>query len=333
MPSVFDHPRFKNEEAAYAWVEAQVWVNGRFCPHCGVIGKSGPLKGKSTRIGVYKCYACRKPFSVKVGTIFEASHVPIHLWLQAIHLVCSSKKGISANQLHRVLGVDLKTAWFMGHRIRLAMDESVKGPLGGEGKTVEVDETYYGHKEGVEAQEAKWEFHNQLGWVKSYAGGVKTKIPVVTLVERAGRARSVKVERVTGENLRAAVFGNADTKSILMTDELGSYRRVGRRFARHETVNHSEEEYARRLDDGTKASTNTVEGYFSIFKRGMVGVYQHCEERHLHRYLAEFDFRYSNRIRLGVDDDERTERAVKGVVGKRLTYRTTDRQADQATSA
>jgi transposase-like protein len=329
-----DHPRFKNEEAAYAWVESQVWASGRFCPHCGVLGKSGALKGKSTRIGVYKCYACRKPFSVKVGTIFESSHVPMHLWLQAIHLVCSSKKGISANQLHRVLGIDLKTAWFMGHRIRLAMDESASGgKLGGAGQIVEADETYYGRKEGVGEQEGTWVFHNQLGWVKSYAGGIKTKIPVVTLVERGGRARSVKVERVTGENLRAAVFGNADTKSVLMTDELGTYRRIGKRFARHETVNHSEEEYARKLGDGTKASTNTVEGYFSIFKRGMVGVYQHCEERHLHRYLAEFDFRYSNRVRLGVDDEERSERAVKGVVGKPLTYRTTRSEADPVETA
>jgi transposase-like protein len=327
MSAVFDHPRFRNEEAAYAWVESIVWANGQFCPHCGVIGKSGPLKGKSTRVGVYKCYACRKPFTVKVGTVFEASHVAMHLWLQAIHLVCSSKKGISANQLHRVLGVDLKTAWFMGHRIRLAMDESGSGPLGGEGKTVEADETYYGRRENAAEQEGTWIFHNQLRWYKSYAGGVKTKIPVVTLVERGGRARSVKVENVTAASLRGVVLAGADKKSVLMTDDLGTYQRIGRRFARHETVNHSAEEYVRRLADGTKASTNTVEGYFSIFKRGMVGVYQHCNERHLHRYLAEFDFRYSNRVRLGVDDVERTRRAVKGVVGKRLTYRTTDRQS------
>jgi transposase-like protein len=162
MPAVFDHPRFKNEEAAYAWIEAQVWAKGRICPHCGVIGNSALLKGKSTRIGVYKCYACRKPFSVKVGTIFESSHVPMHLWLQAIHLVCSSKKGISANQLHRVLGVDIKTAWFMGHRIRLALDESAGGKLGGEGKTVEADETYYGRKE--DATEEPWKFSNARGW-------------------------------------------------------------------------------------------------------------------------------------------------------------------------
>jgi len=331
MPdAVFDAPRFRNEEAAYAWVESQVWANGRFCPHCGVLEKSGPLRGKSTRVGVYKCYACRKPFTVKVGTIFESSHVPMHLWLQAIHLVCSSKKGISANQLHRILGVDLKTAWFMGHRIRLAMDESAGGPLGGEGKIVEADETYYGHKEGVEEQEGTWVFHNQIGWHKTYAGRPSRKIPVVTLVERGGRARSVKVEDVTAASLRSVVLGNADVKSALMTDELGSYRRIGRRFASHDTVNHSAEEYVRDRGDGSKASTNTVEGYFSIFKRGMTGIYQHCNERHLHRYLAEFDFRYSNRVRLGVDDTERSVRAVKGVVGKRLTYRTTHREAESA---
>ena len=283
-----------------------------------MLGKSGPLKGKSTRLGVYKCYACRKPFTVKVGTIFESSHVPMHLWLQAIHLVCSSKKEISANQLHRVLGVDLKTAWFMGHRIRLSMDESgYGGKLGSKGKIVESDETYYGRRE--DATEGPWKFGNARGGRYKEGATWRNKMIIVTLVERGDGARSRPIERVDAANVRQAVFAHADTKSTLMTDELGTYRRIGQRFARHETVNHTQEEYARKLDDGTKAGVNAAEGYFSIFKRGMTGIYQHCEERHLHRYLAEFDFCHSHRVWLGVDDVERSRRAVEGAFGKRLT--------------
>src|SRR5215471_16991305 len=298
---VLDEPQFRNEEAAYAYVESIVWPKGRVCPHCGVVDKSGLLKGKSTRIGVYKCYACRKPFTVKIGTIFEASHVPMHMWLQAIALMCASKKGISTNQLHRTLGVTLRTAWHMSHRIRLAMDESGSGPLGGEGKTVEVDETFYGWKGGS----PKWILHPEFGWQRSMS--TADRMNIVTLVERGGSARSVKVEDLTAKTLREVVAKNADAKSALMTDERISYRAIGRRFARDETVNHGEEEWARG-----DAHVNTAEGFFSIFKRGMVGVYQHCGEQHLHRYLAEFDFRYSNRLKLGVDDTERTRRAIRG---------------------
>jgi transposase-like protein len=294
--------------------------DGRVCPHCGVVDRSGPLKGKSTRIGVYKCYACRKPFTVKVGTIFESSHIPLHVWLQAIHLMCSSKKGFSANQFARILGVDIKTGWFIGHRIREAMDESGSGPLGGEGKTVEADETFYGHKPGAADP---WYFDNERGWRKRHLG-YGDKIPVVTLVERGGKARSVKVENVTAREVRKVVLDNADTASHLRTDQANMYRAIGRRFASHEAVDHSKEEWVRG-----DAHTQTVGGFFSIFKRGMTGIYQHCSERHLHRYLAEFDFRYSNRIRLGVDDVERSARAVRGVVGKRLTYRTTDRETGE----
>jgi hypothetical protein len=245
---------------------------------------------------------------VKVGTIFESSHVPLHIWLQAIHLMCSSKKGF--------------TGWFIGHRIRLAMDESGSGPLGGEGKTVESDETFYGHKEsgGLDP----WYFDNERGWRKkriAYSG----MIPVVTLVERGGKVRSMKAENVTARQVRKIVLDNADTASHLRTDQANMYRAIGRRFASHESVDHSAEEWVRG-----DAHTNTVEGFFSIFKRGMVGIYQHCSERHLHRYLAEFDFRYSNRVRLGVDDVERSDRAIRGVVGKRLTYRTTDRETGEA---
>ena len=327
MPnSIFDAPHLQDEEAAYAYVEARIWRNGRVCPKCGVVDKSGPLKGKSTRPGVYKCYACRKPFTVKIGTIFEDSHVPMHMWLQAITLLCSSKKGISSNQLHRVLGVTLRTAWHMSHRIRLAMAPhgDVFGPIGGEGKTIEVDETFIGRKADAEHVDP-WQFSNERGWWKGGQGApgrARTKIPVVTLVERGGIARSIKAENVTARELRRIVMAHADTRSHLMTDENRSYRAIGRQFASHESVNHSREEWARG-----RAHTNTVEGFYSIFKRGMRGIYQHCDERHLHRYLAEFDFRYSNRVALGVDDAERADRIILGTTGKRLTYRTTRSQA------
>jgi transposase-like protein len=323
MPrSVLDEPRFRTEAAAYAYVESMLWANGRVCPKCGVVDRSGPLKGKSTRIGVYKCYACRKPFTVKIGTIFESSHVPLHIWLQAIHLMCSSKKGFSANQFARILGVDLKTGWFLGHRIRLAMDESGSGPLGGEGKTVEVDETFYGWKGGS----PKWILHPEFGWQRSMS--TSDRMTIVTLIERGGRARSVKVEDLKASTLGNAVLGNADTDSKLMTDERHTYRGIGRRFAGHGSVNHAAEEWARG-----ETHVNSAEGFFSIFKRGMRGIYQHCSERHLHRYLSEFDFRYSHRVALGVNDVERAASALCGVDGKRLTYRTTYRKASQPGTA
>jgi len=304
--SVLDTPHFHDEQAAYDYVEARVWPQGRVCPHCGTVDHSGLLKGKSTRIGLYKCYDCRQPFTVKVGTIFEKSHVPLHLWLQAMHLVCSSKKGISSNQLHRVLGVTLKTAWFMSHRIREAMKDTSPTPLGGEGKTLEVDETFLGPKH--------YRYTNGKGWKAIRGGTGKRKI--LALVERGGRAKSIKVERLTVAAIGKAVAKHADMKSAVMTDEATFYKGIGWHFASHETVNHRALEYARG-----PVSTNVVEGFFGIFKRGMRGVYQHCGEKHLHRYLAEFDFRYNNRIKLGVDDVERTKRAIQGIVGKRLTYR------------
>src|SRR5882762_88764 len=224
MPnSIFDAKPLRDEKAAYAYVEARVWPDGRVCPHCGVIDNSGLLKGKSTRIGVYKCYACRKPFTVKVGTIFEKSHVPLHIWLQAMHLLFSSKKGFSANQFCRVLGVDFKTGWFIGHRIREAMmpGEGGSGPLGGEGKIIESDETYTVYKEGGPT----WILHPEYGWQKRRSGS--DRVPVVTLIERDGRARSRKTENVTAATLRGVVFETADTKSRLMTDELRAYRNIG----------------------------------------------------------------------------------------------------------
>jgi transposase-like protein len=289
MPrSVLDQPRFKNEEAAYAYVESIVWENGRSCPHCGVIDESGKLKGKSTRIGVYKCYACRKPFTVKVGTIFEKSHIPMHIWLQAMHLLCSSKKGFSANQFCRTLGVDFKTGWFIGHRIREAMTDTDPSPLGGSGMFVESDETYIGAKRKPRAsqKQGKLVYDNTTGkWSRDLAGASRDHlIPIVSLVERGGKVRSVKVRDVTSRTLRNVVFDGVNRGSVLMTDELRAYRRIGQRFAEHETDNHSQDEYVRKIDDETKAHVNSAEGVFSIFKRGLVGVYQHMDERHLHRY-------------------------------------------------
>jgi transposase-like protein len=299
--SIFNSKALQDEAAAYRWVEAQIWPNGPVCPHCGGVDRISLMKGKSTRIGTYKCYQCRKPFTVKVGTVFEASHIHMRVWLQAMVLMCASKKGISTNQLHRSLGVSLKTAWFMSHRIREAMRVVGMEPMGGAGKVVEADETYYGQVKGEPKRK-----------------GVGHKHVVVSLIERGGSARSFHVEGTRIADLKPILTANIAKESALMTDEGTWYREIGRQFARHETVKHRDDEYVRG-----DAHTNTAEGFFSIFKRGMTGVYQHCSEKHLHRYLAEFDFRYSNRVRLGIDDSERTARAIKGIVGKRLTYRTT----------
>ncbi len=304
MKSALNAPQLCNEEAAIAYVEAQFWPDGPVCPHCGTVDQATRLKGKSTRPGLWKCRACRKPFTVRMRSIFQSSHIPLHVWLQAIYLICSSKKGLSTRQLHRTLGGSLKTAWFLGHRIRLAMDESGSGPLGGEGKIVESDETYTVYKDGGPTSI----LHPEHGWQKQRSGA--DRVPVVTFVERGGRVRSQKTENVTAETLRNVVFGNADTQSRLMTDELRAYRGIGRSFTGHDAVNHGEEEWARKLPDGVKAHTNTVEGFFSLLKRGIYGCYFHVSEEHLDRYLAEFDFRYSNRSALGIEDGERTDRAI-----------------------
>jgi transposase-like protein len=304
--SVFAADHFNDEAAAYAFVEARIWANGRVCPHCGVVDKSGALRGKSDRIGLYKCYACRKKFTVKVGTIFEDSHIQMRDWLVAIQLICSSKKGISANQIHRTIGITLKSAWFMGHRIREAMRDGSLAPMGGEGSVVEVDETFIGKRDGFEAK----------------AGWVRHKNTVLTLVERGGSVRSFHIDEATKANIVPIVNANLDRESHLMTDEARRYEAIGKEFAAHGVVDHSRKEYGYTdRETGAKVNTNTVEGYYSIFKRGMKGIYQHCDEKHLHRYLAEFDFRYSNRIKLGINDVERANRALLGSTGKRLTYR------------
>jgi transposase-like protein len=305
MASVLSAAHFHDEEAAVAYVEARVWANGVSCPHCGNADEKriGKLAGKSTRFGVRKCYVCRKPFTVKVGTIFESSHVPLHLWLQAIHLMCASKKGISSNQLHRVLGITLKSAWFLSHRIREAMRRDPKAaPMGGAGKPVEADETFLWNKEGIKT---------------ARPGGMDKRV-VLGLVERGGEVRTFHIDRANGERILPIVKANIARETRLMTDEARHYGPIGVNFASHETVNHHAEEYVRG-----DVTTNTIEGYFSVFKRGMRGTYQHCAEKHLHRYLAEFDFRYNGRVALGVDDTMRADKALKGVSGKRLTYRTT----------
>ena len=306
MSSVLSDKHFHNEAAAYAFVEARVWPEGPVCPHCGGFERIGKMAGESTRIGVYKCYQCRKPFTVKVGTVFESSHVKLTLWLQAMFLMASSKKGISSNQLHRTLGVTLKTAWFIAHRLRLAMATVGLEPMGGAGQTVEADETFVGRLTGMP---------------KGKSGGAHKNV-VLTLVQRGGEARSFHVASTGVFDVNPLVRKHVSKESNLHTDEARHYLFIGSEFASHETVNHGREEYVR-----DHVTTNTVEGFFSIFKRGMRGIYQHCSEKHLHRYLAEFDFRYSNRVAMGIGDVARTDRLVKGIVGKRLTYRRIDQHA------
>jgi len=308
--SILSQPQFHNEEAAYQFVESRVWPNGPVCPHCGCFERVGKMGGKSTRIGTYKCYDCRKPFTVKVGTIFESSHVPLRLWLQAIFLIASSKKGVSANQLHRTLGVTLKTAWFMGHRIREAMKADSLEVFGKNGGTVEVDETFIGRDKTIKPKGVK------------KGRGYHHKNKVLSLIDRnTGRSRSIVVDDVKASTLAPLVRANIAREAKLMTDEASYYTLVGREFAAHGIVRHMLDEYVSKNDPAIH--TNTIEGFFSIFKRGMKGVYQHCGHNHLNRYLAEFDFRYSNRKALGVNDTERAEKLLTGVVGKRLTYQTT----------
>lgn len=306
MADVLSHKRFWDEEAAYAWVEAHLWPMGAVCPRCSGT-RATKLAGKSTRVGTYKCKDCRKPFTVKIGTIFEDSHIPMRFWMQAISLLCASKKGISSNQLHRMLGITLKSAWFMSHRIREALRTGGLAPMGGNGDggsgIVEIDETFIGRKKGMPKRR-----------------GTGHKMAVLSLVERGGEVRSVHVENIKTSTVLPIVKANVAKEARVMTDDALQYEDKLGDFAEHGVVNHSAGEYVRM---GTDIHTNTVESYFSIFKRGMRGTYQHCGEQHLHRYLAEFDFRHNSRVALGVDDEMRSSKALLGVKGKRLTYRTT----------
>jgi transposase-like protein len=306
MPADIQAKAFTDNDVAREAIEALMWPNGPVCPHCGSAGKIGKIEGRSARPGLYYCGDCKKQFTVTVGTIFERSKVPLSKWWMAIHLMASSKKGMSAHQMHRMLGVAYQTAWFMEHRIREAMRDGVLSPMGGGGQTVEMDETFIGKRDGYEAKP---------GWVRH-------KNTVLTLVERDGRARSFHIDEATKENIVPIVRDNLDRESYLMTDEARRFESIGKEFSAHGVVDHSRKEYGYTdRETGAKVNTNTVEGYYSIFKRGMKGVYQHCGEKHLHRYLAEFDFRYSNRVKLGVNDASRAAKVVEGAKGKRLMYR------------
>jgi transposase-like protein len=311
MAKLFENKVFQDATAAREWLEKMLWPNGPICGHCGVENEARAL---SSRPGTYQCNACRKQFTVTVGTVFERSHIPLNKWLLATFLFVSSKKGISAHQVHRLLDVTYKSAWFMMHRLREAMAPGGPlGTLGGEGKFVEADATYIGGKEK----------NKHVGKRDPKKIGGTGKMVVHTLVERDGRARSRHVPNVRGETLAPILFGEIDPKSALMTDTAGGYMHAGKRFARHEMVDHGRDEYVRG-----DAHSNTVEGYFSILKRGIIGTYHHVSEAHLQRYLHEFDFRHSNRAKLGVNDELRAERAIKGIVGKRLTYRQTNKAAN-----
>jgi len=307
--SVLNRPYFRDEEAAFAFLEGILWADGAECPHCGVVGtayKIAANPAKRVRYGLWKCRDCRKQFTVKVGTVFEHARLPLHKALQAAYLLCCSKKGISSNQLSRSLEISLKAAWFLSHRIREAMADGQLGQLVGEGKFVEADHSYIGGREKnkhISKRNAK------------NIGGTGKQI-VHCLVERGGRARTHHIPSVNGETLRPILRRHVNLKSALMTDTHGGYVRAGKEFARHEMVDHGIDEYVRG-----DAHSNTAEGYFSILKRGIIGTYHHVSEAHLSRYLAEFDFRYSNRVALGIDDFSRTMTALLGAKGKRLTYK------------
>lgn len=298
---------FADPTAAREYLESLLWPNGPVCPHCAS-ERATKLKGKSTRPGVYWCNDCQKPFSVTVGTVYERSHIPLNKWLYATHLMMSSKKGISAHQLMRMLEIkSYRSAWFMAHRIRegIAPVAGAEPPLGGEGKVVEADETYIGKKDGKRKAQG--------------AGGYAHKRTVLSLVERGGKIRSFKIGSSKREHVGPVLHGNIDPATTLHTDGANVYKFTG--FP-HEAVDHNSE-YVREGKSG-KVHTNTLEGFFSVFKRGMVGTYQHCGEQHLQRYLNEFDFRMNYRSALGYEDAARTEIALTKIKGKRLTYRRTD---------
>jgi transposase-like protein len=310
MSADLQNPIFTDETAAREALELFVWPNGTTCPHCGNVDqdKLAKAQGKKVRPGLWYCAACNGQFTATVGTVFERSKIPLTKWWLAMHMIGTSKKGVSSHQIHRLLGVTYKTAWFMMHRIREAMRAGGLAPMGGEGKTVEIDETVSGRIEGAPKSS------------KKMGGRSGFRNVALTLVERGGSARSFHVTGTTIAELKPIITANIHRETAIMTDQAAWYREIGREFTSHDTVNHAKDEYA-RYEGEFVISTNTVEGYYSIFKRGMKGIYQHCSEKHLHRYLAEFDFRYSNRSRLGVEDAERVSKIAAGIIGKRLTYR------------
>jgi transposase-like protein len=298
--SVLSAPHFHCEEAAFEYVEARLWPHGAVCPHCKATGdKIGRLSGKTSRPGLRKCYACRKQFTVRIGTIFEDSHLGLRFWLQAIHLLCASKKGHSTRQLQRTLGCGMKTAWHLGHRIRFAMAPGGDlDPMGGEGKTVEIDDMEMGRS-------AK---------TRKRPGGRKSNVKVLSLVERGGSIRSIVLDH---RGIGPRLHKHLDKRSRLVSDSAPVFKFTG--AASHGAVDHSKFEWVRG-----DVHTNTLEGFFSIFKRGIIGVYQHVDAKHFDRYLAEFDFRQNTRAKLGINDVERADIALAGFKGKRLTYATPD---------
>ena len=297
-------PHFHDADKARQYLESQVWPNGPVCPHCGIESQQHyELNGKTTRPGLYKCYMCREPFTVTVGTLFERSKIPLNKWLMAVYLLCSSKKGMSSHQLHRTLGITYKSAWFMTHRIREAM-KSPGGLLGSGGGTVEADETF-------------WLNSKRSKKGRAYKGrGFEHKEKIFALVERNGNVRTFHVPAVNADTLRPILKQQMAKDAHLMTDEAKQYLLIGKEFASHGVVKHGVGEYVRG-----KAHTNTVEGYFGLLKRGLIGTYHHCSAKHLQRYVSEFDFRYNNRK---TTDIERSDEALNGITGKRLTYRPID---------
>lgn len=308
--SVLSKPYFHNEEAAFAYLESIVWADGKACPHCGAVDRLTAVKAnlaKRIRVGLHRCGHCKGQFTVKVGTVFEHMRLPLHKALQAVYLMTSSKKGISAHQLHRVLEITYKSAWFLAHRIREAMREGDLAPFGVGGGIVEVDETFIGREPGMEKGK----------------GGFKHKMKVLSLLDRTTGARiSFVVDGVTIADVTPILRANIAAEANLLTDDAGQYRFMHRHFASHSTTPHMKGVYVDR--DNPTIHTNTIEGSFSIFKRGMRGIYQHCGKQHLHRYLAEFDFRYTHREAIGCNDKDRSVAAMKGIVGKRLTYGSSD---------
>jgi len=293
------NPIFNDKEAARKHLERIRWPDGAYCPHCGEAENVKPLKGKSHRPGLYKCYSCKGHFSITVGTVFERSRVPINKWILAAHLMAASKKGISAHQIHRTVGVTYKTAWFMLHRLREAMREKETGKLGGDGRYVEVDETYLVKKT------------KRYGKKRT----VYDKEKVITLVERGGGARSFHVKRITSGTVKRIIDEHVFKDTAIITDQHSIYPRAVKEYAGHAAVNHSAHEYVRG-----SIHTNTIEGYFSILKRGLTGIYQHWSSQHLDRYLSEFDFRYTYREKNGFNDSQRADILLKGIEGKRITY-------------
>ena len=308
--SILSQPHFHDEEAAFAYLEDALWGGRPYCPHCGGIERLTRVKPnpeKRIRYGLWRCGDCKRQFTAKVGTVFEHARIPMHKILQGVFLMCSSKKGISAHQLHRILQVSYPTAWFLEHRIREAMRSGELAPFGAGGGAVEVDETFIGRDKTKKPKGQK------------RGRGTAHMNKVLSLVDReTGQARSVVIKDITAKTIYPIVRANVHREARLMTDDARHYKKLGKEFAEHGVVRHSAGQYVQRRDK--TVHTQTIEGYFSIFKRGMKGVYQHCGKQHLHRYLAEFDFRYNARVTLGIDDQERTARALRGIVGKRLTY-------------